>query len=182
VRGLGQRGEPEQQTERLVVSERVGVGDARRARALGQQQAAQRLPGRDDLRVGVVACVDELGQTELDDRGYQQEQPGVIAREADSRGPVRDRPCLDRLKPRRRAARRSSRSNPSASRIAHTVCAETGVPSAEIAWAISVTERSCARSSNTRSRIRPVLRGPFGPGLLDAKNCALPARSSEVIW
>jgi hypothetical protein len=64
----------------------------------------------------------------------------------------------------------------------HTVCAETGVPSALTAWAISVTDRSWARSSSTRSRIRALLRGPRGPGLLEAKNSALPERSSEAIW
>ena len=44
VRGLRQRGEPEQQAERVVVGQRVGVRDARLARALGQQQRSERVP------------------------------------------------------------------------------------------------------------------------------------------
>jgi hypothetical protein len=60
---------------------------------------------------------------------------------------------------------RTSRPMPSASRMVHTVCADTGVPSPARMAAISVTDRSSARSANTRSRTRPALRGPFGPVL-----------------
>jgi len=78
--------------------------------------------------------------------------------------------------------RRPSRSMPSACRIAHTVCADAGDPSACSAAAISVTERSAARSASTRSRIVADLRGPFGPGLDERKNSVRPARSSAASW
>ena len=64
---------------------------------------------------------------------------------------------------------------PSACRIAHTVWADTGVPSIDTRSAMSVTERSCARSAKTWSRMRPVLRGPFGPGLEEMKNWGMAA-------
>src|SRR5665647_1704837 len=48
--------------------------------------------------------------------------------------------------------RRSSRSRPSDFKMAHTVCADTGLPAAVRASAISVTERSEARRTSTRSR------------------------------
>src|ERR1035438_1909131 len=48
--------------------------------------------------------------------------------------------------------RRSRRSRPSALRMAHTVWADTGLPSAVSVSAISLTERSPARSTMTRSR------------------------------
>lgn len=62
-----------------------------------------------------------------------------------------------------------------------TVCAETGVPAAPSVAAISITERSRARSASTSSRTLPALRGPFGPGLLSRKKVARPARRSEAI-
>jgi hypothetical protein len=44
-----------------------------------------------------------------------------------------------------------------------------GVPSSVRMAAVSVTDRSSARSANTRYRTRPALRGPFGPGLVSAQ-------------
>jgi hypothetical protein len=65
----------------------------------------------------------------------------------------------------------------------HTVCADTGLPSAVSRSAISVTEWSPARSTSTRSRIVALLlRGPFGPGLAETKNSLRPARSSAASW
>ncbi len=69
---------------------------------------------------------------------------------------------------------------PSACRIAHTVWADTGVPSMLTRSAISVTERSSARNARTWSRTFPALRGPRGPGLEDRKNSVRPARSSAA--
>lgn len=71
---------------------------------------------------------------------------------------------------------------PSALRMAHTVWADTGAPSAPSASAISVTEASPARSTRTRSRTVVVLRGPFGPGLEERKKLLRPARSSAASW
>ncbi|MDT2008373.1 hypothetical protein FXW78_36335 [Rhodococcus opacus] len=66
--------------------------------------------------------------------------------------------------------------------MVHTVCAETGVPSAASAAAISPTDRSRARRARTRSRIRSALRGPFGPGRDERNSSVLPMRSSCAIW
>ena len=146
------------------------------------------MPGVQHAGLWVAAAAHQLLKAKLDDPRHQQEQAGVIARELEPGGPSRERARFDRLKPWRwgRAAlqRRPALEplRPSASRIAHTVCAETGMPEALSACAISVTERSCARSASTWSRIRGVLRGPFGPGLRSMKNIALPARSSVAIW
>ncbi|MDA8063472.1 MAG: hypothetical protein M0T80_13795 [Actinomycetota bacterium] len=67
-------------------------------------------------------------------------------------------------------------------KMAHTVCADTGVPSIETRSAMSVTERSSARSARTWSRTRRLLRGPLGPGLEETKNWVRPARSSAASW
>src|SRR3989440_2531435 len=81
-----------------------------------------------------------------------------------------------------RRARGGRRDRPSELRITHTLWWLMGVPSAVRASAISLTERSNARSSSTRSRRVRILRGPLGPGLEEAKNEILPARRSLAIW
>ena len=102
----------------------------------------------------------------------------MIARQRHRPGrPAGQRGGLDRVQPaggpRRPSSRRGSRGSPSASRICQTVCAETGIPSAVSAAAISVTECPAARSSSARARSVPVaLRGPFGPGLASANRSA----------
>src|SRR5674476_1209535 len=55
--------------------------------------------------------------------------------------------------------RRSRRSRPSDFKMAHTVWADTGLPCAVKALAISVTDWSSARRTSTRSRTVLVLRG-----------------------
>jgi len=71
---------------------------------------------------------------------------------------------------------------PAACRMAHTLWADTGVLSIDTRSAMSVTERSSARSARTWSRTRPDLRGPLGPGLEERKNWVRPARSSAASW
>jgi len=71
---------------------------------------------------------------------------------------------------------------PSAFKMAHTVWADTGLPSVPSTSAISETERSWARSTRTRSRTVAVLRGPLGPGLEERKKLLRPARSSAASW
>ena len=66
--------------------------------------------------------------------------------------------------------------------MAHTVWADTGLPCAVKALAISVTEWSSARRTSTRSRTVVVLRGPLGPGLEERKKSVRPARSSAASW
>ena len=81
------------------------------------------------------------------------------------------------------AGQRGSRGRPSADRICHTVCAETGRPCADSASAISLTLCCAARSTSTRSRSSPVaLRGPLGPGLDSANRLSFPDRSRVAIW
>src|SRR5674476_1358882 len=65
---------------------------------------------------------------------------------------------------------------------AHTVWADTGLPCAVKALAISVTDWSSARRTSTRSRRGLVLRGPLGPGLVERKKLVRPARSSAASW
>src|SRR5437588_10681803 len=81
-----------------------------------------------------------------------------------------------------RRARGGRRERPSELRITHTLWWLMGVPSELRASAISLTERSRARSSSTLSRRLPILRGPLGPGWEEAKNELLPARRSLAIW
>src|SRR5674476_1537609 len=76
--------------------------------------------------------------------------------------------------------RRSRRSRPSDFKMAHTVWADTGLPCAVKALAISVTDWSSARRTSTRSRTVLVLRGPLGPGLVERKKLVRPARSSAA--
>lgn len=78
--------------------------------------------------------------------------------------------------------RQCRRSKPSACKMAHTVWADTGSPSALMRWAIWVTEWSWARSWSTRVRIRTALPAVRGPGLEDTKNRLRPARSSAASW
>ena len=66
--------------------------------------------------------------------------------------------------------------------IFQTVCADTGVPLAVSASAISVTEWSRARSANALSRTLPAMRGPLGPGLDWVNSCSFPRRSRVAIW
>jgi hypothetical protein len=54
-----------------VVGERVDVVCAVPARALGQQQRADRLPGGDRAGGRVAGCGDQLVQAELDHGGEQ---------------------------------------------------------------------------------------------------------------
>src|SRR5256885_2642028 len=81
-----------------------------------------------------------------------------------------------------RSARGGRRESPSELTITQTLWWLMGVPSAVKVSAISLTERSRARSWSTRSRRLRTLRGPLGPGLEEAKNEILPARRSLAIW
>src|SRR5450759_2828959 len=78
--------------------------------------------------------------------------------------------------------RRSRRSRPSDFKMAHTVWADTGLPCAVKALAISVTDWSSARRTSTRSRTVLVLRGPLGPGLVERKKLVRPARIAAAGW
>jgi hypothetical protein len=118
--------------------------------------------------------------------GKQQQQPGMVARQAGAGGPGRKWGGLDRVQAGRAAAAAlvaaGQPGNPSAWRICQTVWAETGRPSAVSALAISVTLWSWARSRKTLVRSSPVaLRGPLGPGLVWANSCSLPERSRVAI-
>jgi hypothetical protein len=65
----------------------------------------------------------------------------------------------------RPAPRTASRSSPSVLSTCQTVSGETGIPSPVRILAISVTDRSRARSSSTRWLNLGCLRGPLGPGV-----------------
>src|SRR6266498_2564831 len=77
--------------------------------------------------------------------------------------------------PRRVLSRRASRGRPSSARIFQTVCADTGVPLAVSASAISVTEWSRARSANALSRTLPAIARALGAGPGLGEQLQLPA-------
>ena len=81
VGGLGQRGQSQTEREAGVVGERVDVMGAVAACALGQQQGADRLPGRDRRGGRVAGLGHQLGQAELGHRREQQQQSGVVTRD-----------------------------------------------------------------------------------------------------
>ncbi len=72
VGGLGQRGRLQTEREPGVVGQRVDVMGAVPARALGQQQGADRLPGGDRRGGRVPGLGDQSVQTELGHRREQQ--------------------------------------------------------------------------------------------------------------
>ena len=104
VGGLGQRGQPQTEREPGVVGQRVDVMGAVAARALGQQQGADGLPGGDRRGGGVAGLGDQFGQAERGHRREQQQQSGVLTRDLRGVGPAAQGGRLDRLQPRRRAA------------------------------------------------------------------------------
>ena len=102
--GLGQRGQPERVREPGVVGERVDVVGAVAARAFGQHQGGDRLPGADRAGARVAGLLDELVQAQFDHGREQQQQAGVRAVDRGAGRPVRLRPGLDRVELRGAAA------------------------------------------------------------------------------
>ena len=102
--GLGQRGQPQRVGQPGVVGERVDVVGAVAARAFGQQQRADRLPGGDRGCGRVASLLDEVVQPEFDHGRHQQQQPGVAAADRRAGRPARLRGGLDRIPFRRAAA------------------------------------------------------------------------------
>ena len=95
--GLGQRGQPERVRKPGVVGERVEVVGAVPARALGQQQGADRLPGGDRAGGRVASRGDEVVQPEFGHGREQQQQPGVAAADGRAGRPARLGGGLDQV-------------------------------------------------------------------------------------
>ena len=179
VRGLGQRGQPERQSQPAVVCERVAVADARHARALGQKQRAHRVPRRQRRGRRVAAGGDQLGQPEFDDRGDQQQQSGVVAGDLLAGRPVLQRAGLDRRKARRRHP-------PLGGRAARQALQALAVKDAPDRLRGHRRSRRRKRGSDLLDRAIPgaqrehfvadpaCLAGPLGPGLAVAKERGSP--------
>ena len=103
VRRLRQGAEPEKQPEAGIAAEGEGVRRSAPARALQNQQRADRVQRGEDARGGVVSVANKLVEPKRHELGEEQVDAGVVAVKASAGGPGSKPASSHRLEARRRS-------------------------------------------------------------------------------